>query len=213
MLGEAIEYPARGRDWLKRIGIGGILVLVGAFLLLPLLLVEGYVYRVLARTAAGDRDPPPWDDWVELFVDGIKLTVVQIVYLLIPGILVGVGVLITFVEVLTGEGVAMVGSVVMLLGGVLSLFVMYVLPAALTNVAYQDSLGAAFAFPRIAKTAFSWGYFVPILTAGVVGLVASLIGVVLSLVLVGMFIIFYVYVVVAYLWGVGFAKGGGTLPA
>ena len=209
MLSEALEFPRRGEGWLKRIGIGGVLYLVGAFLFLPLLPVYGYLYQTLARSTRGETDPPEFVEWVELFVDGIKLLVVHIAYSLVPVILFGIGALFIGMGAFGGGGLRAIGGIFIALGGLSGLLVMYILPAALSNFAYEDRLGAAFHLRTVLGAAFTWPYFTAIVLAIVIGFVLGFIGLLLSVVLVGIFILFYVQVVVFYLWGQGFARGLG----
>ena len=81
---DALEYSAQ--DW-KTLVILGVIALF-SFLLLPVFLITGYNYRVINTAVNGvinGRDPlPGFDDLVAMFVDGVKLVVVQIAYMIIP---------------------------------------------------------------------------------------------------------------------------------
>lgn len=66
MLEDALTFPRRG-DWVRDVLIGGLLTVVG-FLIIPAILVFGYLLRVLGESAAGADAPPAWDDWAELLV-------------------------------------------------------------------------------------------------------------------------------------------------
>ena len=84
---DALEYSAK--DW-KTLVILGIFAFF-SFLLLPIFIITGYNYRVINTAVHGiinGRDPlPGFDDLIAMFVDGIKVVIVQIGYLIIPVII------------------------------------------------------------------------------------------------------------------------------
>jgi len=214
MLGEALSYPKSGDDWLKSILIGGVLTLVGAFIFVTLLPVQGYLVRVLRSAANDEHEAPVFDEWGDLFVDGIKVLLVQFAYALVPMAILFVGVLVAGIGAISatesssiGAGVGIVGAVILLVGFLLIVVVSYLVPAALANFAYEDDLGAAFDFGTVVDAAFTSDYFVALLLAFVVGLVLGIIAFLLTFLLVGVFLSFYVQVSVYYLFGRGYAKG------
>ncbi|MCQ2971569.1 MAG: DUF4013 domain-containing protein, partial [archaeon] len=78
---DAFEYSAK--DW-KTLLILGVICLF-SFLLIPVFLLAGYNYRVVGTAVRGiinGKDPlPEFDDLIGMFIDGIKVVIVQIVYL------------------------------------------------------------------------------------------------------------------------------------
>ena len=76
---DALEYSAK--DW-KTLVILGVIALF-SFLLLPAFLITGYNYRVINNAVHGiinGRDPlPEFNDIIDMFVDGVKVVIVQIV--------------------------------------------------------------------------------------------------------------------------------------
>ncbi len=206
MLEEAIDYPRRGDGWLARIGIGGILYLL-SFLIIPLFLIEGYLYRVLAGTVRGDEQPPDWGDWLGLFVDGVKMFVVQIVYALVPVVLIVAGAMLTATGAMTADALEIVGWLVVALGFIVSILVAYLIPAALANFARTGQLGAAFDVTTVRNAAFTGSYFWAIVLALILAIILGMIGSILMIILVGIFVLFYAQVVVYYLWARGFTAG------
>jgi hypothetical protein len=85
MISESINYLQKSEEWLKTVLIGGILTLLG----ITSFLVVGYLMRVLRRTMHGDEEPPVFDDWERLAIDGLKGFVVTLVYSFIPAALSG----------------------------------------------------------------------------------------------------------------------------
>jgi len=104
MFEEAIRYPWKGEDNLKNVAIGGVLTLLGVFLL-PMFFVLGYGLEVIRRVSDGDvAEPPAWEDWGTLFVDGLKVFVITVVYSLIPAAIFAFAVFSWFVPVVVSNG-------------------------------------------------------------------------------------------------------------
>ncbi|MFB6303565.1 MAG: DUF4013 domain-containing protein [Haloferacaceae archaeon] len=211
MLEDSLEFPLTADDWLQTVVIGGVLSFLG-FLVLPAVVVQGYLLRVV-RAAVEGRDAPSFTDWGELLVDGVRLFVLQLILALL--------VVVPFIAVFGAAGVfggltgsRAVAGVVGLLGflvvGLLVLVVGYFLPAAVANFAIEDSLAAAFDVSTLLDGALTADYAMAWLLALVVGFVGGLAGSALSVVLVGVFVLFYVQVVTYYLFGRGFASGLGA---
>jgi hypothetical protein len=216
MLGDALAFPRRGDDWLKTIVIGGVLSLLGGFLLIPILPVQGYLVRVLDSGVRDDHEPPVFDEWGDLFVDGILLFVIQFVYALVPFLVFAVGAFVVGVGAFAaggseaaGAGVGILGLLVFGVGGLLSLLVAYFIPAAVANFAYEDEFAAAFDVSRIREAAFTKDYFVAVVLAIVVAVVLGSIAAILTLLIVGIFLTFYVQVVFFFLVGRGFGEALG----
>ena len=91
-----------------------------------------------------------------------------------------------------------------------SLVVSYLVPAALTNMAVEGRLGAAFDLSTVRTAVFSADYLVGVLLgvvlAGVIGSIASP----LMVLLVGIPLLFYGQVVSYYCFGRGFAEATGA---
>lgn len=166
MLEDGFSYATRG-EWSGRLIVGSMLALAGTFLV-PFLLVYGYWFRALRDTVAGEPEPPAWDRWGKLFVDGLRAFLVSLVYVLVPTVVVGgIGFLLTVVVADGGRGgptaggaqaAAGVGLVVLLVVAVVVLLVSFTLPAALVAVAAEDSAAAAFGLRRVFAFAFSVEY-------------------------------------------------------
>ncbi|WP_311172786.1 DUF4013 domain-containing protein [Halobellus ordinarius] len=217
MLSDALRYPLNDDKWLRTILIGGLLSVLTVFVV-PIFFLQGYFVRVLRGVANGDSQPPVFNDWGDLFIDGVKLLVVNILLslvfvaaMLVIGALFGAG------SLLSGAGpgadpgpgglIAVLGVVGFLLFLVIALAIGYVAPAMLANFAREDSLAAAFDVSTIVAGVTTGEYLtawvLAIAVAVVLGTVASL----LSAVVIGIFGLFYVQVVTFYLFARGFADG------
>lgn len=196
MLGEALSYPRRGDGWLKRIGIGGLL-LIFSWLIIPGILLYGYLVRVSHSAALDEETPPAFDNWGGMLVDGLKYIVISIAYFIIPYIVYFVAI---FALSGSGSGISAVALVVMLIALLLMVIAAYILPVAITNFALHDSLGAAFDFGTVFNAAFSGRYFIAVVLAVIVGFILSIIsGILLIVLLAGIFVYFYTSVVTFYL--------------
>ncbi len=110
IIGDAVRYPFS--DW-KKILILGILAVISSlgiavvfigtllgiknvFVIILLFiigyfifgfLIDGYKFRIIKTSLSGMAELPAFNNWFEMFVDGIKVSVVFIVYI-IPAILI-----------------------------------------------------------------------------------------------------------------------------
>lgn len=214
MISDSLNYLRTSENWVKTVLVGGILTLLG-FLVVPAVLVLGYLVRVVRATMRGDETVPAFDDWGELGADGLKAAVITLVYGLVPtvvaGLLVGGSVAtITAGGNANSGGLAALGGVALFVGVlamfVLGLLAMYVVPAAIANFAETGELGAGFRFGELRPALTSGKYF----TAWVSGFAVIVAGSILSGVLnvvpllgvvLGGFIGFYAAVAAYYLVG------------
>ena len=216
MLSDALSFPRQHDDWLKTVLVGGVLTIF-SFLFIPVLPVQGYLVRVLDAGVRDAETPPVFDDWGDLFVDGVLVFVIQFAYAIIPIVVIFFGTFVLGAGALAagggaegaGTGIGLLGGLVLLVGFLLSLVAAYLIPAATANFAYEDDIGAAFDLGTIREAAFTGDYFVAVVLAVVVSIVLGFVGGALSVVLVGFFVLFYLQVVVYFLFGRGFGEGLG----
>ena len=76
-ISDSLRYPLN--SWIK-------ILILGIILIIPIVnfIVIGYYLRIIKASIAGIDEAPDFDDIGELFVDGIKITVVSIIYMLAP---------------------------------------------------------------------------------------------------------------------------------
>jgi len=146
---ENIKYPTTDSEWIKKILIGGILLII------PIInfIIGGYYIKTLRGSIEGKPGLPEWDDWGDLFITGLMVAIIGLIYMLIPLIVlfVSIGGVITAA---ISSGDFSVGSISAIVGGslfsvVLMLIVCLVLPMALSIYAKEDSIGAAFRIGEI----------------------------------------------------------------
>ena len=155
---DALEYSAK--DW-KTLAILGVICLF-SFLLLPAFLIAGYNYRVVNTAVHGiinGRDPlPGFDDLIDMFVDGVKVVIVQILYLLVPAII-----FIIFAAI-AGSLTGMASSAIMIIGCLIT-FVAFVvcelmIQMGICHMAYNEgAFSKAFAVSEIKNVIDEIGWF------------------------------------------------------
>lgn len=187
MFEAALNYPRNSDSAIKTIAIGGVLLFL-SFLVVPTFFVFGYVVRVLRNVMDGIEEPPAFDEWGELGMDGLKAVAIGFAYSLVPTALVLVTVVAGGISLgFSGPGsggrtaFVLIALMAVLASVVVSLLLAYVLPAAIVAWVRTDSLAAAFSPDELRGLVFSKTYatgwavaFGIILLAGVVtGLLSS----------------------------------------
>lgn len=214
MFEEAVNYPRESEEAWKTVAIGSVLTLV-SFLIIPGVLVVGFYQRVLRATLT-DESVPVFDDWGDLFVEGLKAAVVVIIYSIVPALVVGVSAASIAGAVLSDgivSGALTLGAIFgVLLGVLLWLVLWYVVPAGLANLARTERIGSAFAFGELRPALFSREYATAWLLALGVLIIAGVIAGAVSAVPLGFVVAipvqFYATVVAFHLYGRGVADAG-----
>jgi hypothetical protein len=138
-------------DWLSKTLMGGLFSLLG-LLLIGNFFVVGYLARFARNVAAGMETPlPAWDTLGEYFVEGLKLVLAALVYI-IPFIF-AVLLIVIPAAMLENSGAEDLGGGLASCGVCLivplALLMTIVLPAAYTLAAVHRSAAAMFDFKRI----------------------------------------------------------------
>lgn len=180
------KFPFQDEDdWIMTVLIGGVLVFLG-FLFVPILVVWGYLVEVMRGAVAGETEPPQFDEWGDLAIDGVKAFVIMTVYQIVPAV-VGIGLIVVFGAIGVGTDTGGLGAVGIVLGvgawGVLGFVFAYFAMAGLANFAVEDSLGAGFDFGTITSVSLSgswlkaWAFYLGIsIVAGIAGSMTGGIG-------------------------------------
>jgi len=190
IISDSIKYPSS--NWGKVLILG--VICIASILVVPIFLVYGYVFRIIKATLAGMDELPEFDEIGDMFIDGLKILVVGIVYA-IP-----VWIIATIIGLITGTGMgttstsldptmmwAVLGSSIVFI--IVALIVGLVEIMAIVNMAYYiGELGAAFRFSEILDriAQIGWGkYIVTYIVIAVISFIAFLIGWLTMLVLIG----------------------------
>ena len=155
---DALEYSAK--DW-KTLVIVGVMCFF-SILLLPIFLVTGYNYRVIENAVHGiinGRDPlPGFEDLIDMFVDGIKVVIVQIAYLLIPCI-------VFIIFAILGSQLPGFAASAIIVVGCLITFLLFVVACLMSqmgicHMAYNEgAFSKAFAIREIKEVIDEIGWF------------------------------------------------------
>jgi hypothetical protein len=202
--GKAFSFAFEDQEWVKKIGIAGLLLIIP---ILGALVVAGWGLEVTRRVIQRDPNPlPDWNDFGGYFMKGLQLWVIGLVYSL-PIILISVcqqagtimmqdssdDTLLTVITILT-----VCFSCVTL---VYSIFIGLVLPAAFGKFAATGQMGSAFRFGEVIAMVRSApsAYLIALLGSIVAGIVGSL-GLILCII-GALFTYAYAIVINAHLWG------------
>jgi hypothetical protein len=149
--GKAFTFPFEDTDWLKKIAIIAVILIIP---ILGGLIAMGWSIDITRRVIRRDTTPLPDLDFGRHLVDGFKLFVIGLVYSLPILILTLPILIVSFGAGEMDENVAatLVSLVSLCCGGLIviySLLMMVVLPAAYGRFAATDSLSSAFGFSEI----------------------------------------------------------------
>jgi hypothetical protein len=148
--------------------------------------VLGYASRVL-KESPDSKSPPKLEKYGELFIDGAKIFLVSLVYMIVPIILIGASVSSFIVAMFmgggsmpeAGGGMLFFGAtsfLLLLVGAVVSFLALIVLGAAIAHMVKEGKFGKGFAFGEILKVIreIGWGtYLVWVVLVAVIALVVG----------------------------------------
>ena len=84
--GRALTFVKGDPRWIAKLAIGSLVSLSG-LLLIGLPLLPGYYVRLIRRSAAGEAHAlPEWNNWGELFIDGLKVMAMVAVHFVVVGL-------------------------------------------------------------------------------------------------------------------------------
>lgn len=205
IISDSIKYPTS--NWGKVLILG--VILIASILIVPVFLLIGYLFRVIKATLAGLDELPEFDEIGDMFVDGLKVFVVGIVYS-IPVIIISL-----IITAITGSSsTAAIGLSPAMIGAFVIVYIIYIIVAvivglievmAIVNMAYYDGdLGAAFSFSeildRIAK--IGWGkYILTYIVIAIVAFIGFLIGFLTLFIGVGFILLPLVIAPFIYMFG------------
>lgn len=214
-------YPMESDDWLVTILIGGVALLLSVFII-PLFLVTGYLVRAIRAGMDGASEPPVFDEWGRMLVEGFVAAVIAFIYQLIPLIVfvvfVGGSLLAVFTESRAAMGAGLLGAFGgFLLAWLLSMVFGYIGLAGIANYAREGTFGAGFDIDVIADVVLSMEYLVAWAYVFALNLVVGIITGALNLVpflgaVAAVFVSFYALVIAGWLWGDGFARALESTP-
>ena len=203
IIGDALRYPLS--DWKKILILGIFIVLMGLssifqylgfknieltllslITLIIFLLVSGYQYRIIKLSLSNIEVLPEFNAGIDMFVDGIKVTLVSIIYL-VPGILI-IGIVGIFILVSLKSVLPNLSPLILILIAVL--YTIIIIPISLMAIAYMadndSKFSYAFRFREILNKISSNGWTKFILwyiVTGIIFLVLLCVGSILTTVI------------------------------
>ncbi|HML04506.1 MAG TPA: DUF4013 domain-containing protein [Methanobacterium sp.] len=168
---DAFKFPAS--NW-NRFLILGIIILASTLLAMPTiyfknnpyilltfliayiiqLFIMGYTLRTIKISINGEDELPAFNKWIEMFIDGIKIFIISLLYSIIPSIFIIIGVFIAvFSSIHTGNlqlnFLNPATLVFLAIGGLLYILVMFFYQIGIANMAYHGKLEAALRLSEI----------------------------------------------------------------
>ena len=218
-VGKALGFPFQDKDWIVKILIGGILLLI------PIVnfIVFGYTFKILQQAAReGVYEFPAWSDWGNLFGQGFLVFLVGLVYFLVPGILYALGVVFIGGSIVAGAGhsygalpLVGLGILFLVLGAVIGFVITLFVPMAMTVYAAAGEFGQAFNFGEIFSriSGNAGNYVLAILIYIGLGVVLGIVSHIPLLgLIIDIFAGFYVAVVMSYLLGSVYRGNAALTP-
>ena len=153
---KAIRFVMEDKQWISKLIIGALMSVLG-FLILPALILQGYLVKVIRHVMNGNWDSlPEWDDWGDLLKDGFFVTVAQIVYTLPFILLMIIGGVATggMANLMGSDDLAAVaagggGLLLLCLVVLFAVALLFLTPAILIQYAIKDDFGACFRFGEV----------------------------------------------------------------
>ena len=208
--GKAFTFMFDDPNWLRKLGIGTLVGLLGIVLMpiligvIPLIMVTGYTLDALRNVAEGKEFPmPEWNEWGSFLMRGLKLIAAFFVWSL-PLLLVAIpmGSARRCAGNQSDAGPA-IGALLMVCASCLTflwgLFLLLISPAIYIRLAVTGRLGAAFQIGKLwALTRDNLGNVIlALLLVFVAGLIAAIVG---SLGMLLLCVGFLITVPLATLW-------------
>ncbi len=154
-----------------------VLIILGVIPIVNLV-VFGYGARVVKETP-GSSSPPALERYMDLWVKGLMVVIVYVIYALIPLILLGLGIgsLVAGIVVFP---LALVGAVVFIVAGIVLAFLVAIISSmGIVHMIKNDQFGKAFAFKEITEIIrkIGWGrYLLWLVAVFVIGLIFGALG-------------------------------------
>ena len=155
-IGELLKRPISDKQWSAKIAIGGVVSIV------PILqfCAFGYIVNLIRQTLRKEEVIlPEWTNWGKLFTDGIIYFVIGLIYMIIPGLIFGIGMALGGMNL--GILSMLFRAIVIFLSSIVGLAATFILPMAICHYVATEDLKSAFSWKeiqeRIKATAKEYG--------------------------------------------------------
>jgi len=163
-INSSIDYARRLFDDFGRLAILIVLTIIP----IAQLIICGFMARIIKETPESNT-PPKLEKYGKLWIDGLKIAVVAIIYMIIPAVLIAAGAVTLFAPYMAGPYSPAVwsvplgfGVVLMAVGIILAFAVAIIMAMAIVHSVKTGSFGKAFAVGEIVKIIgkIGWGQYV-----------------------------------------------------
>ncbi|MBS7643250.1 DUF4013 domain-containing protein [Candidatus Bathyarchaeota archaeon] len=145
--------------------LGRLLILIVLnFIPIVNFIVEGYMWRVVHSTPSS-KDPPQLEHYGEMWVNGLKIVVVSLIYMIIPIIIILFGtwelIVRTMIHGLQLRFLTITGIIAIFIGIVLAFLLSIILAMGIVHMIKHNNFGKAFAFREILSIIkkIGWGKY------------------------------------------------------
>lgn len=147
---DEIKFPSKDSEWIQKVLIGGVVTII------PIvnLIACGYLLKVMKGAMDSKADMPKWEDWGNLFINGLMAAIIGLIYMIIPTLILIISAGGIVAAAVSGKTELLIGAMAGVAGGFLiALLLMVVLgfliPMALSMYVKENSIGAAFRFKEV----------------------------------------------------------------
>lgn len=129
---------------------------IGIFLFFSFIIfvfISGYLYKVIEFTIEGKNTIPEFNKFLEMFISGIKLCIVGIIYSIIPSILIMIGLYLVI-----KPNLDVLGFIILGIGLILAIIFTLIEIMACSNMVANGNLRSAFDFKYACNLISSIGW-------------------------------------------------------
>ena len=141
-----------GLDMIDLSVVSPAMIIVSAVLfvlgLIVFVYISGYEFNILKFSISKNNELPPFNDYVGMFKDGLKMIAVQIAYAILPGILFLLGLMLA-VNDNVGAVVNGIGSFILAIAIIFAIVVAFFQIMAIARMVDMGTLRSAFDFREI----------------------------------------------------------------
>ncbi len=164
IVNNAVRYPFLG---FKNVLIFGIMIFTGLFIGFTSVFFNGYQFRIIKSSLNGDTEPPEFNNWIGMFIDGVKMYLVGMIYT-IPAILIIIifgSMLITSLHFFTTTPSSFIGTFsipTIVVALIIIAYIIIIIPIIMTAIAYMadnnGDINAAFRVREVLDKISSLGW-------------------------------------------------------
>jgi hypothetical protein len=210
-LEKGLTFPLKDKDWISKIIIGGILYIIPIINFIAL----GYELKVMKNAINKKPAMPKWENFGNLFVEGLIVFIISLAYMLIPLILFFVLVFgwIGMHNIMQTWGnpylILVTFSPAIIITGIIAIVISFFLPMAVAMYAKSNDIGKAFKISEIwrrIKSIFN-DYLITYVVLLILGIILSLLSLIPFIgIIIALFVSFYLGVVYFNLFGKLYTK-------